>query len=92
MSTSDVIAHRLKVALPDSEHNCAVQVYQLFDEWHIVSHEFIQRYGRCKQLLPHMKLMDTALILAHSLLLQDDRRESAATKNGIHLAVGKIGG
>jgi hypothetical protein len=52
-----------------------VAICDLFDERHTVTHEFIQRYGQCRQLLPHMTLVDKALVLAYPLLLQEDRRE-----------------
>ena len=47
----------------------------LFDERHIVNHEFVQQYGQCRQLLPHMTLVDKAMVLAYPLLVQEDRRE-----------------
>ncbi len=52
-----------------------VAVCDLFDERHIVNHEFVQRYGQWRQLLPHMTLVDKAMVLAYPLLLQEDRRE-----------------
>ena len=53
-----------------------VAVCDLFDEKHIVNHEFVhQRYGQWKQLLPHMTLVDKAMVIAYPLLLQEDRRE-----------------
>jgi len=52
-----------------------VAVCDLFDERHIVNHEFVQRYGQCRQLLPHMTLVDKAMVLAYPLLVQEDRRE-----------------
>ncbi len=52
-----------------------VAVCDLFDERHIVTHEFVQRYGQYRQLLPHMTLVDKALILSYPQLLQEDRRE-----------------
>ena len=52
-------------------------VCDLFDERHIVNHEFVQRYGQWKQLLPHMTLVDKkAMVIAYPLLAQEeDRRE-----------------
>eukprot|EP01036_Dinobryon_divergens_P033329 gene33329-43091_t len=52
-----------------------VAVCDLFDERHIVNHDFVQRYGQCRQLLPYMTLVDKAMVLAYPLLVQEDRRE-----------------
>ena len=52
-----------------------VAVCDLFDERHIVNHEFVQRYGQWRQLLPHMTLVDKAMVIAYPLLVQEDRRE-----------------
>ena len=56
--------------------NRLVAVCDLFDERHILNHEFIQRYdGQWRQLLPHMTLVDKAMVVAYPLLVQEDRRE-----------------
>jgi hypothetical protein len=62
----------------DKKHNDRkklVAVCDLFDEQHLVTHEFVQRYGQCKPLLPYMTLVDKALVLTYQKLLQEDRRE-----------------
>jgi hypothetical protein len=52
-----------------------IAVCQLFDEQHKVTHEFVQRYGSCKVLLPAMTLVDKAMVIAYPQMLPEDRRE-----------------
>jgi hypothetical protein len=46
--------------------NRLVAICDLFDERHIVNHEFVQRYGQWRQLLPHMTLVDKTMLLVYS--------------------------
>jgi hypothetical protein len=56
-------------------HTKLVAECAVFDEQHRVTHDFVQRYGKCKVMLPHMKLVDKAQVLIYPLMLQEDRRE-----------------